>query len=307
MVPKFIEGNEPGRYRMPDGLDLVIYFVGSGLAFFVGIGLILFGVALSPFAQRRPIALARNLLVLIGGLLVTISATPLDGWLYGALALFTSIWLGLEWFGEGRKVCAARLAIAVVWLAALALEVPSHITPKLPPLGNPRLFLIGDSVSAGMAVGEKGRWPTLIAEEHNVPLVDLSVMGATVKSAMKQAEAIDAGSGLVLLEIGGNDLLGNTKPEQFEKQLDLLLASVCQPDRTVAMLELPLPPFSNRFGQSQRRLARKHGVVLVPRRVFISVLTSRGATVDGVHLSPTGHRLMADAMWQIVRPAYGAE
>jgi acyl-CoA thioesterase-1 len=122
-----------------------------------------------------------------------------------------------------------------------------------------------------------------------------------------QAERIGDEPGLVLLEIGGNDMLGSTTPEQFEERLEVLLAEVCRPNRTVVMLELPLPPLCNRIGMIQRRLAAKHEVALIPKRVFIGVLTSSGATVDGIHLSPKGHAQMAETMWKAISPAYELE
>jgi acyl-CoA thioesterase-1 len=289
---------------MPDGLEALIYFVGSGLAFFVGVGMVVLGVSISPFTQRRLIGPARNLVVLLGGLFVAISAVPLNWWLYTALATLTSAWLAVEWFATGRRVVAARIAVAMIWVAALAIEMPYHFTPTLPALGKPKLFLIGDSVSAGMSEHEQGRWPSLFVNDHDLEVVDLSKMGATVGTARKQADAIGNAPGLVLLEIGGNDTLGSTTPDQFEERLEILLEAVCRDDRTIVMLELPLPPFANRFGQIQRQLARKHHVFLIPRRVLTGVLTTPGATVDGIHLSPAGHRLMADTMWRVLQPAY---
>ena len=59
----------------------------------------------------------------------------------------------------------------------------------------------------------------------------------------------------MLLEIGGNDLLGDTTPAGFESGLDNLLRVVSRPGRVVVMLELPLPPFFNEYGRAQRRVA----------------------------------------------------
>ena len=54
----------------------------------------------------------------------------------------------------------------------------------------------------------------------------------------------------------------------------------------------------------QRELAAKYAVVLIPKRIFIGVLTTPGATVDGIHLSPAGHAWMADVIWEVIGPAY---
>ena len=175
----------------------------------------------------------------------------------------------------------------------------------MPRMGDPPVDVVGDSVSAGMG-GEAETWPGVLARRHHVLVHDLSLPGATVESAIREQSGRLSGPGsLVLAEIGGNDVLGETTPGAFERGLDALLARLRQGGRTVVMLELPLPPFSNRYGAAQRRSARRHGVVLIPKRVLLGVLTTGGATLDSVHLSRSGHALMAEAVWRVIRGAFG--
>ncbi len=54
-------------------------------------------------------------------------------------------------------------------------------------------------------------------------------MGATTASALKQTDKLSEAVGLLLLEIGGNDLLGSTSTNKFESDLDALLKRVCVP------------------------------------------------------------------------------
>jgi hypothetical protein len=91
----------------------------------------------------------------------------------------------------------------------------------------------------------------------------------------------------------------------FERGLDVLLAKLAVGGRTVILLELPLPPFHNRYGAAQRPVARRHRVFLVPKRVLMGVLTSEGATLDTIHLSRRGHALMAETVWRIIGQAIG--
>ncbi len=108
----------------------------------------------------------------------------------------------------------------------------------------------------------------------------------------------------MLAEIGGNDVLGETSAAGFEVNLDRLLAQLRSSGNVVILLELPLPPTYNAFGGIQRRLARRHGALLVPKRVLLGVLMTDGATVDTIHLSRAGHDLMAARIWQTIRPAF---
>jgi acyl-CoA thioesterase I len=73
------------------------------------------------------------------------------------------------------------------------------------------------------------------------------------------------------------------------------------------MFELPLPPFNHEYGRIQRSLALKHKVLLVPKRVFLSILAASDSTLDTIHLSQAGHQAMAACVWQLVSSAYPAE
>jgi lysophospholipase L1-like esterase len=43
-------------------------------------------------------------------------------------------------------------------------------------------------------------------------------------------------------------------------------------------------------------LAKEHGVILIPKRFLARVLGMPGATTDGLHLSNTGHVLLAETV-----------
>lgn len=73
------------------------------------------------------------------------------------------------------------------------------------------------------------------------------------------------------------------------------------------MFELPLPPFCNEFGRAQRTVAAKHNVILIPKRVFLSVIAGSDSTLDSIHLSQSGHQFMADCVWRLVRSAFSSE
>ncbi len=86
--------------------------------------------------------------------------------------------------------------------------------------------------------------------------MNLAVAGATARSALAQAARAADPNAVVLVEIGGNDLLGGTAVARFEQDLAALLTALTGPHRLVVMVELPLLPFSNGYGAAQRRVAR---------------------------------------------------
>lgn len=285
-------------------MNWVIYFFGSGNAFFGGVALVVAGVALVTYCQKKWSPAAANLGTLLGLLLIALSATPLPYWFYAVAGGVTLLWLAAErWQLFLNRRRWLRVGVVVLWSAATLTELPYHLLPTLAPTGQPKLYIFGDSVAAGMDETKKDTWPALLTR-HGIEVHDHSQMGATVRTMLRKTESLSLGDGLVLLEIGGNDLLGSTAVEDFERGLDELLSRLCGPGRVVVLFELPLPPLANEFGRAQRRLAAKYRLHLIPKRIFVGVLTADGATLDGIHLSQQGHQLMAETVWDLLQPVF---
>jgi len=275
-------------------IDWFLYHVASGHAFFTGLALILAAIGVRIFAKER--RRAAGVLMLLGVLLVAISATPLPWATYGAWAATLAAWAWAETRRpplSPQRLLVVRAAAVVACVAIGAKELPFHVMPRPVSVGDSAVGVIGDSVTAGMGENEAITWPQLLADRTGLVIHDHSAMGATVASARKQAAELTDEDRIVIVEIGGNDLLGSTTLAGYESGLDALLGEVSRPDRTVVMFELPLPPGFNAYGLAQRRLAAKHGAVLIPKRALMGVFTGTGATLDSIHLSQAGHERMA--------------
>ncbi|WP_437205299.1 SGNH/GDSL hydrolase family protein [Planctomicrobium sp. SH664] len=196
------------------------------------------------------------------------------------------------------------LLLLLITLTGLVWQLWNRQLPYVSTAAASTLTVIADSITAGVGENEAVIWPQLLEKAHPIRIVDLSAMGATAGSALRRVQSEALSPGVILIEIGGNDLLGSTTDEQFERDLDGLLALCCRDDAQVLMFELPLPPFRHRFGQIQRKLARMHGVELIPRRVLAGVLISPRTTLDSIHLNQQGHQQLADSVWKIVGPAF---
>jgi lysophospholipase L1-like esterase len=170
--------------------------------------------------------------------------------------------------------------------------------------------VVGDSVSAGLLGPQERTWPKQFRERYFDSVIDVSSEGATARSALRQAQSLNARLGdrdaVVLIEIGGNDYFELVAPSVFAVDLDRLLTVLSRPNRQLIMLELPLPPFYNAYGRAQREQAAKHRVPLVSKREFARVVFAPDATLDTVHLSETGHGLFADMVWRHVGGLLGA-
>jgi acyl-CoA thioesterase-1 len=280
----------------------LVYHIASGQAFFSGITLVLFAVAIATLTRPSGRRLA-SVAGVVGVLVIGVSSTPQPLWCYAIAAGLAVTWLGTLFQKNPQRW--PRYAVAFAGMALALLELPHHMTPRIVPTTGRSLTILGDSVTAGWGAADKAeRWPNILSREHDVAVQDLSHVGETAASAAQRAARQSIVSNLVLVEIGGNDVLGSTSAEQFAVDLDALLANVCSADRQVIMFELPLPPFYHEYGRIQRTLAREHGVALVPKRTLLSILAPRENTVDTIHLTQAGHRQMAAQVWRLVGLAY---
>jgi lysophospholipase L1-like esterase len=264
------------------------------------------GAAIIISGRRSITRAAGRLLMLLGIFAIAVSATPLPLWAYILWILSLCAWLCCRlprYTVRSKAQIAAIAGLGCCTLAALAWELSYQVAPA-PMSGSwKRLVVIGDSLSAAEFTEGGDPWPTLLAREHPVHVENRAFNGAMAGSSERKVKGEDLAGALVLLEIGGNDLFGATPADQFAADLERLLQKVCRSDNSVLMLELPLPPLYNRYGEIQRRLARRHAVPLVPKRFFAQVLAGSDSTVDGLHLGPAGHRKMANMIWHFVGPA----
>lgn len=292
--------------------SVICHFV-SGDAFFSGFVAIAAGSVLLAINQAG-LSRAAVVLVLCGWILVIASATALSWFGYG-LAGVSSCGVLLGRFFQSRsrsddstspasqeaaswrrpKVtavcgwCSGMVAIGVM-LFEIGLYHPSQIVvPNDLPV-----FVIGDSLSAGINDGVDIPWPERLGEMSSLTVINRAKAGATSRSAISQVEGLPEQC-LVLVEIGGNDLLSGRSAGDFRNDVDELLTAIVSSGRDVdvAMFELPLPPFFHGYGAAQRDLAARHHVDLIPRRLLASVLFRDDATLDSIHLSNLGHQRLA--------------
>jgi acyl-CoA thioesterase-1 len=282
-------------------MNPVVVQLANGNMFFIGVGMTVVAFALYTWARSRRQIFLLNICGLLGIGLVIISATPISILLYifwVGMAIFT--WAKLAGREPAKSKVAVTVLYAVISLAVCLVELPFHFAGTIPVSRNQTVYVVGDSISAEIEEKEK-TWPGVLGDLSQLNVVNLAKAGATVDSAMDQAMRITSTNAVVMVEIGGNDLLGNTDSRTFYIQFDKLLAKLRSKNEQIVMFELPLLPFWNKFGRDQRELANKYGVVLIPKKYLVSVFAGKGNTIDGLHLSQKGNDALAGAVYDLMR------
>lgn len=236
-----------------------------------------------------------------GAGLVVVSSTPMSSAAYGtwiALFLLAFLLTGFPVFSSSRRFFIGGFLLFSLLLCLM--EAPYRFSPTIHIAAHSSVYVVGDSISAGIRSSER-TWPSVLEDLSALHVTNLAVAGATASSALPQVDQIPHTDSLVFVEIGGNDMLHALPAAQFGEDLDLLLSKIADGNRQVVMFELPLIPLCSTYGLAQRMIAKKHNVLLIPKKNLIRVIGADGDTLDGLHLSQQGHDALAKLVYRLLQ------
>ena len=283
-------------------MNPIVLQLANGNLFFVGLVMIVAALYLRLWFEGRILGLVLRIGYIAGIVFVIFSATPLSIWFYclwfglcvaAALAVFSNK------FSFQRKMLVS-FTVSLCSLVMCLVELPYHLSPSIKISLKQSIYVIGDSISAGISAKERA-WPEVLADISHFKVINLAKPAATVETAMGQIGSIVGSNSLILVEIGGNDFLGHTDSKTFHLQLDQLLGKLVVGNNQVVVFELPLFPFCNAFGKAQRNLAKKYNVILIPKHYLTDVFGLKDGTVDGLHLSQKGHDALANSINRLLK------
>jgi len=175
------------------------------------------------------------------------------------------------------------------------------------PLSGPRRHILafGDSLFAGYGLGEGESYPdrlqtALRAQGINAQVANAGVSGDTTAAGRQRLafvlDAQEVQPDLVLLELGGNDLLRGLPPAQTRENLDAMLAELAKRGIPVLLMGMRSPPnagpeFQAAFDAIYPELAEKHGAMLVP--FFLESVYDKPALIQPDHVHPTAQGIEA--------------
>ena len=272
----------------------LLFHVAGGVVFlllaFCLLGLLAAGLFFRGEAAGRYLH-GMELLVAAG---VLVSAPPVPSGLLPlwAILVFATLVQGY-WLGRRGRwvtgVAGGLLALATCGL--ILLEVPYL---RMPQVSVPdSIHVVGDSLSAGIG-REHSTWPGLLSENTGLAVTSAAVPGARLANGIDQLQSVDGGTTLVVVLLGGNDVLLRRPRAEFDRDLHALLSHLAETPYPAVMFELPVVAGYRPYGRIQRRLAREYEIPLIPANVLARVLSAPGGTSDGIHLTDRGHRDLAD-------------
>lgn len=196
---------------------------------------------------------------------------------------------------------------AVVLLAACGTEAPApresggaDSSAQAPVTGpERRIVAFGDSLFAGYNVDKEDSYPAkleaaLRSRGINARVSNAGVSGDTTAAGLQRiAFTLDAQEkkpDLVIVELGGNDLLRNLPPAETRANLSAILDELAKRNIPVLLMGMRAPPnlgpeFVTDFDSIYPALAEKYGVALVP--FFIEPVIGRPQLIQPDRIHPT--------------------
>lgn len=274
---------------------LILWFL-DGRAFVICAGVCLLGFVWMTAGIRMG-GLRRALIwAVLAGLVVPVTSTPI-AWPLQVVPLALGLaGLIVVWLRPGSRGWARGCGLVGVGVVCVALFAELRWWPRATITGAEHgVVVIGDSLSAGIGGGEVV-WPRQLAERTGYDVVSVAFPGARIADWRRQLARADLDGRVVVVLLGGNDMLGRGSAEAFHVELEALVLAVRAGGGRPLLVEFPVLPARGGFGRAMRAVATNHDVPLLHRRFLAAVLQAPEATVDGLHLSQAGHRHLARAV-----------
>jgi acyl-CoA thioesterase-1 len=197
------------------------------------------------------------------------------------------------------------LAIIVIVLIASAFQ----------PKPRRHIVFFGDSLTAGYGVGPGQSFPDLIKQRIDslhlpYDVINAGVSGETSAGGRNRIswvlrQPID----IFVLELGANDGLRGIPVDGTTANLQSIIDAVKAkyPNARLILAGMQIPPsmgatYAASFRNIFPNLAAKNHLTLIPFLLQNVGGVARLNQPDGIHPNPAGHRLVANNVWQILKP-----
>ncbi|MES1242886.1 MAG: GDSL-type esterase/lipase family protein [Acidobacteriota bacterium] len=185
----------------------------------------------------------------------------------------------------------------------LLLLLGTGCGPDVPNLDSPgrTIVCLGDSITSGVGAEPGQPYPALLAVKLKREVVNEGVSGDTAEDGLARVDqALAHDPWMVIVELGGNDILRRVPPERTEaalrQVLDRLLAA-----RVVPVLVDLEVPFAGRHADVFDRIEDDYDIPVVEDTLG-EILLDPALTADPIHPNAAGHVQLADAIADVVEP-----
>jgi lysophospholipase L1-like esterase len=203
---------------------------------------------------------------------------------------------------HGGRGAGAFFTLGLVFIVLAACDRPP---PRLAPLAPADVVLaFGDSLTFGSGAPEDRSYPAVLSRLIGREVVRAGVPGETTARALARLPVVleTVKPRLVLLCLGGNDMLRQVGEEEIADNLRAMVRLIRSRGADVVLIAVPRPALLADPPPFYRDIAREFGIPL-EEEVVKDVLYSPGLKSDALHPNEEGYRRMAEALAALLKEA----
>lgn len=198
--------------------------------------------------------------------------------------------------------------IALLFVAiALVTACGSKAKEGALPSGS-RVVALGDSLTAGFGVAPGEAWPELLANKTGWVVINGGASGDTSSGALQRLPALleEHNPVLVLVGLGGNDMLRRLPEEETVANLGKILDAIKAHGAKPVLLATPKPSAMGAVFQNlsaadfYRKVAEEQQVPLIEDAIA-EVLSDTQLKGDPLHPNAAGHALLAQKIYDALK------
>ena len=164
-----------------------------------------------------------------------------------------------------------------------------------------QVLALGDSLTAGAGVRPEQAWTSLLADKTGWVVINGGINGDTSAAALQRLPDLleQYHPELVLVTLGGNDMLRQVPPQQTVANLQQILSQIKSHGAQAILLATPNPSLMGAVFQNlsapdfYRTLAEAQQIPLVEDAIA-DVLSEPHLKGDPLHPNAAGHQRLAD-------------
>ena len=195
---------------------------------------------------------------------------------------------------------------------------PQAGTPAAAPTSRtdderPKIVVLGDSLTAGLGLLETQSYPHLLQEkiDHDgfeFEVVNAGVSGDTSAGGLRRLDwALQEDVRILIVELGANDGLRGLSVSEMKENLGKIIEAARARNIVVILAGMEAPPnygaeYAASFRGAYRELALKYRLLFIPFLLDKVAGQTSLNQADGIHPNPAGAAIVADTVWNVLKP-----
>jgi acyl-CoA thioesterase-1 len=196
-----------------------------------------------------------------------------------------------------------RTFAAAIVVVALAGCSSKH--PTLPPLAADDIIVaFGDSLTYGTGAEAKASYPAVLAQLIGRKVIRAGVPGeVTAQGRARLASVIeDYNPQLVIVCLGGNDMLRGVSEQEIKRNLRAMIAAIRRRGIAAVLIGVPKPALLTSAPDFYAELASEFNIPY-EGKILTSVLYKSEYKSDAIHPNAQGYRKIAEAVAELLKQA----